>query len=186
MTECVEDDARLSRGRGRGLCVCLCAALLAAPLAVAAEPLDEARWARPGADLVSLLTTSPGECLRPPADEEDAYNIEVGRAAFRTPFLFGGVAARAGLSCNSCHRDGQGNPDFFLDGLSGEPGTADVTSSIFSKVREDGAFNPVKIPTLVGAGKKASFGTVSPHGSLDAFISSAVDKEFAARRRPPR
>ncbi len=150
----------------------------------AAEPLEDARWARPDADIVRILTTSPGECLRPPATKEEARRVEIGRAAFRTPFLFGGTAARAGLSCNSCHRDGHDNPDFFLEGLSGAPGAADVTSSVFSKVREDGVFNPVTIPTLVDAGKKSSFGATSPHGSLDEFIASAVDEEFAGAPPP--
>lgn len=140
--------------------------------------LEDARWARPGADLVRLLTTSPGECLASPRTEEKAHQIEVGRAAFRTPFLFGGTAARAGLSCNSCHRDGRDNPDFFLEGLSGVPGTADVTSSMFSKVREDDVFNPVEIPTLVDAAGKSTFGTAAPHGSIEAFVASAVDEEF--------
>jgi len=150
----------------------------------AAASLEDASWARPGADIVSLLTTSPGECVKAPEGADEAYAFEVGRAAFRTPFLFGGTAARAGLSCNSCHRDGRDNPDFFLEGLSGAPGTADVTSSMFSKVREDGVFNPVAIPTLVDAVRKSSFGTVSPHGAIEAFVASAVDEEFGGA--PPR
>ena len=140
--------------------------------------LTEARWTAPGADLFEFLAASPGECLKAPAGGGEGYLVEAGRAAFRSPLLFGGPAARAGLSCNSCHRDGRGNPDFFLAGVSDGPGTADVTSSLMSKVREDGIANPVAIPTLVGAGSKSSFGTMAPQPTLEAFIHGAVEDEF--------
>lgn len=157
--------------------------LLLSSSAAAGLPLEDARWASAEADLLRLLTQSPGECLAPVA-AGDAHLVEVGRVAFVSPFLFGGTAARAGLSCNACHRDGHDNPDFFLAGISGEPGTADVTSSVFSRTREDGAFNPVAIPTLVGVAGKATFGETAPHGTLEAFIASAVTEEFDGEAAP--
>lgn len=157
--------------------------LFSSSSAFASLPLEDARWASTDADLLRLLTQSPGECLAPVA-QDDAYRVEVGRVAFRSPFLFGGTAARAGLSCNACHRDGRDNPDFFLAELSGDPGTADVTSSVFSRAREDGAFNPVAIPTLVGVAGKATFGETAPHGTLEAFIASAVTEEFDGEAAP--
>ncbi len=157
--------------------------LLCSSAAAAGFPLEDARWAAADADLLRLLTQSPGECLAPVA-EDDAYKVNVGRVAFRSPFLFGGTASRVGLSCNACHRDGHDNPDFFLAGVSGEPGTADVTSSVFSRTREDGAFNPVPIPSLVGIAGKASFGERAPHGSLQAFVASAVTEEFDGEAAP--
>lgn len=156
------------------------AILAIVPATAFAASLDEARWLAPGADIVSALTSSPGVCIAAPKDIDAAYKIDIGRTAFESPLLLGGQAARAGLSCASCHVDGASNPDFFLEGLSAAPGTADVTSSIFSKVREDGEFNPIAIPSLVGAGKKQSFGKTSPAPSLHAFIGSAVVDEFAA------
>lgn len=164
------------------------AVLLSGAVAVAEPPppamLSGAQWLAPGADVVTALTYSPGECLGPAQDAETAYLVEVGRAAFRSPLLFGGPAARSGLSCNSCHLDGHDNPQFFVPGLSGEPGTADVSSSLFSKVREDHVFNPVAIPTLVDAGKKQSFGTTSPQPSIEAFTMSAVEDEFQGAPPP--
>jgi len=144
--------------------------------------IDDAAWIAADADIVAFLTRSPGECLRKP-EEDDRYLVEIGRAAFRTPMLLGGVAARGGLSCNSCHRDGRSNPDFFMTDLSGAPGTADVTSSLFSKSRDDGVLNPVPIPDLVGAGTKTSFGS---HGAktLDEFISGAIVEEFDGAAPP--
>lgn len=146
--------------------------------AAQAEPLVEARWIAPGADRIAALTQSPGECLVKSKDPDTAYKQEVGRAAFNSPFLLGGQAARGGLSCASCHVDGHSNPDFFLDGLSGAPGAADVSSSIFSKVRDDGVFNPIAIPTLVGIKGKTSFGAAAPAPTLRAFMSSAIVEEF--------
>ena len=159
--------------------------------------ITEAKWTAPGADIVKILTTEPAECLAAARDNETQYLADVGRAAFNSPFLLGGQAARARLTCNSCHRSGGDNPDFFLDGLSGAPGAADVTSSIFSKVREDNDFNPVPIPTLVDSGEKNSFGShgVSPELNaspesmlamkppdstlaLKAFVASAITDEF--------
>lgn len=149
----------------------------------AQPPLTELAWIAPGADKLRVLTEAPGECLRAPADE-DAHLVEVGRAAFESPLLFGGQAARGGLSCASCHRNGRDNDAFFLAGLSGAPGTADVTSSLFSKSREDAVFNPVPIPSLVGAAGKDAFGTRAPAPSLHAFIESAVTGEFQGAPPP--
>ncbi|MGF7473737.1 hypothetical protein WFJ45_23635, partial [Salmonella enterica subsp. enterica serovar Minnesota] len=73
-------------------------------------------------------------------------SARIGRAAFNSPLLLGGQAARAGLSCASCHRNGRGNPDFHFPGISGAPGTADVTASLLSSHRGDGQFNPKPIP----------------------------------------
>jgi len=159
-----------------------CAAIVIS--AAHAEPLAEARWLAPGKDRIAALTVSPGECLRRTENREGRYLSEVGRAAFSSPFLFGGQAARGGLSCASCHNDGHSNPDFFLEGLSGAPGTADVTSSIFSRIRDDGAFNPKPIPTLIGVGGKSTFGTAAPKPSLHAFIGSAVEDEFQGPAAP--
>lgn len=147
--------------------------------------LSELAWLGPETDRLKALTERPGECLRPPTDENAAYLVEVGRAAFNSPLLFGGQAARGGLSCASCHVDGRDNPDFFLAGLSGAAGTADVTSSVFSATREDGAFNPVAIPSLVDAARKRSFGTQAPAPTIHAFVESAIAEEFQGAP-PPR
>jgi hypothetical protein len=90
----------------------------------------------------------------------------------------GGEAARYGLSCESCHRGGRANALFFMEGLSGAPGTADVTSALFSKAREDGVFNPRPIPDLAGAGAKAALGSDGRVHSLESFIGAAVTEEF--------
>lgn len=143
------------------------------------EPLlTELAWIAPQVDRIGVLTESRGECLRAPKEASQEYLVEVGAAAFASPFLLGGQAAREGLSCQSCHVNGHDNPAFLVAGLSDAPGTADVTSSIFSALREDHEFNPVQIPSLVGIKNKTSFGTQAPAPSIHAFIESAVTEEF--------
>jgi len=106
------------------------------------------RWLAPGADKVKFLTTQPAACETRAASPDQAETRRLGKLAFESPALLGGAAARMELSCASCHINGRGNPDFFLEGVSDKPGTADVTSSLLSKVRGDGAFNPAPIPDI--------------------------------------
>lgn len=152
----------------------------AATAAAQPAPVSEAAWLSPDADLVSFLTTAPAECLAAPDDEEARYSVDIGRIAFRSPFLLGGTAARGRLSCSACHVNGRGNADFYVEGLSAAPGTADVTSSIFSAVRDDGALNARPIPDLVDRAARAE----RAHG-IDAFITSAIVDEFQGAPPPP-
>ena len=145
------------------------AALLIVLTGAADTPqLREARWTVASAR-VQALTKQPGECLR---RDKDPGAIAIGRVASRTPLLFGGQAARARLSCNSCHRSGRGNAHFVFPGVSGTPGTADVTASLLSSHRGDGVFNPMPIPNLVSDAPK-----VARH-DLRAFIRGLVVEEF--------
>ncbi|MGI9168617.1 MAG: hypothetical protein ACR2FH_00375, partial [Caulobacteraceae bacterium] len=158
---------------------CLAAAVPAAP------PLRAMRWLAPGADVARALSRRPVECLKPPRDAERAYKVELGRATLRTPLLLGGQAARAGIACETCHRNGRANADFDFPGLSGAAGTADVTASLFSSHRGDGVFNPVPIPDLGGpkAGLKISQAPGSP--ALEHFIHGLITEEFDAAEPPP-
>lgn len=164
---------------GRILAGLALAAVGAAPAAAGDAPgVGDAPWLAPDADIVRYLTTAPGECAIRPKDEDARFLLEVGRAAFKSPLLFGGTAARSGLSCNTCHPDGRRNADFFLSGLSRAPGDADVTSSLFSRTREDGIDNPQPIPDLVDAEKRASAAMHGDGERLAEFIVGAVRDEF--------
>ena len=126
------------------------------------------------------LTTTPPECLSPAAGPEARLAVEIGRAAFRTPTVLGGQAARAGLTCETCHRAGRDNPAFLFPGASGAPGTADVTSSLFSSHRGDGIDDPRPIPDLSGgpSGLKVAPADLSP------FIHGLITQEFDGREPP--
>jgi hypothetical protein len=158
---------------------------VAAALPPPAPPLRAMRWLAPGADASVVLTHRPTECLAAPADPQNAYLVELGRAAFRTPLLLGGQAARAGVQCETCHRGGRNNPDFDFPGISGAPGTADVTTSVLSSHRGDGIDNPRPIPNLSGpkSALKVSQDPASP--ALEAFIHGIVTEEFDGDEPPP-
>ena len=154
-------------------------------LAVPAYGLDDARWLHPDADRLSILTRVPSECLEQANTVERAYILALGRLAFRAPGLLGGLAARTGMRCQTCHRNGHDNPYFYLEGFSDTPGTADVTSNVFSHTRGDGVFNPIVIPTLLDAYTKHAYGSVVPFTRLEDFITEAIITEFQGRI-PPR
>lgn len=166
---------------GRALARFLSALPLALLLGGASDslklPVREARWLAPGT-LFRGLSREPPECFAPPADPARRRQAEIGRIAFRTPLLLGGQAARAGLSCASCHRNGRGNPHFAFPGLSGAPGTADVTASLMSSHRGDGRFNPKPIPDLGGPRPALKVSQDPADGKLEAFVRGLVVEEF--------
>ena len=143
------------------------------------------RWLPPGSDAADLLTRRPPECLAEPRAPDEAYKVELGRAAFRAPLLLGGQTARAGIACETCHQNGRSNPNFDFPGLSGAPGTADVTSSLMSSHRGDDIDNPRPIPDLGGprAALKVSRGRESR--DLERFIDGLITQEFDGREPPP-
>jgi hypothetical protein len=166
---------------GRAFARFLSALPLALLLGAAADglklPVREARWLAAEA-VYPGLTREPSECFARPGDPAERRRAEIGRIAFRTPLLLGGQAARAGLSCASCHRNGRGNPDFLFPGLSGSPGTADVTASLMSSHRGDGRFNPRPIPDLGGPREALKVPRDRGERKLETFIRGLVAEEF--------
>lgn len=172
----------MDRRRRRTRTVAAILAALAAGAAGASDvPLQAMRWTALGQDPVARLTHEPAECLAMPADPALARSVEIGAAAFRTPLLLGGQAARAGISCESCHQGGRGNPGFRFPGVSGPPGAADVTSSLFSSHRGDGIDDPRPIPDL--SGPRAAL-KVAP-ADLEPFIRGLIVEEFDGHEPPP-
>lgn len=170
---------RFGRREGAAGWTILVVLVLAASPAKSELPvLSELKWIHSEVDAVAALTSQPPECFAEPATRDLARRARLGRVAFRSPFLLGGVAARVGMSCDTCHRNGHDNPDFFVAGVSGGPGTADVTGAVFSRRRDDGKPNPVRIPSLLDASSAPPFGTVLPAPDLRSFIHTAVVDEF--------
>ncbi len=157
---------------------------LAAAGAADLSALGASRWMAKGADPMRVLGTVEAECLHPPAAGEQAYLVEVGRAAFRTPLLLGGQAARAGVACDTCHQGGRRNPDFQFPGLSGAPGTADVTTALFSSHRDDGIDNPKPIPDLGGPKSRLKVSQDPASGQLEGFIHGQITEEFNGAEPP--
>lgn len=158
-------------------------ALAALCFGVAATPdgappaFEQLRWTAPGSAL-ALLSAQPATCLAAP---DDAL-VRSGRSLFGAPTLLGGQAAKAGLSCASCHINGRDNPHFLLAGVSSAPGTADVTNSFFSAARGNGRFDPVVIPDLAMPGKIAR----DPGArALEAFTRNLIVEEFGGQEPTP-
>ncbi len=167
----------------RSLRVRLGVALVALVMTGAAAPdallLREQSWTAPGETLAHDLTHAPGECLA-----ERTPQTEIGRALFRSPVLFGGPAARAGLSCHACHSNGGVNARFLLPELTDRAGHADVTSDWSSAVRGDGLRNPLPIPDLADVSQRSGFGRFG-EPSLEAFVRSVIVEEFQGEAPPP-
>jgi hypothetical protein len=102
-----------------------------------------------------------------------------GRLLFRSPSILGEKAVRIGLSCNSCHTNGHVNTSFFINGLSDEPGTIDVTNRFWQAGFDDGIANPIKIPSLRNIASRATFGSNVVLPDLPAFTSHVISTEFA-------
>lgn len=164
----------MDRGQGPARLLAAAALVLCAAADRPQLPIREARWLE-SPDLVADLTTQPPECLAWPIDSGQRRQVAVGRSLFRSPLLLGGQAARAGLSCASCHRNGRTNPYFHFPGISGDPGTADVTASIMSEHRGDGIFNPKPIPDLAGDPAKLR---VKETPKLRDFVHGLITQEF--------
>jgi hypothetical protein len=143
------------------------------------------RWLASGVDPATALTREPTECLGLVADADTAYEVELGRAAFRTPLLLGGQAARAGVSCETCHRSGRDNPDFAFPGISGAPGTADVGTSVLSSHRGGGPLKPVPIPNLSGPKSALKTPQDAASGALEARIATIDTQEFDGAQPAP-
>ncbi|MCR9080670.1 MAG: hypothetical protein NXH78_16395 [Hyphomonadaceae bacterium] len=148
-----------------------------APSATGSAPavnIDALRWLDPSADPVAHLTVQPATCQTAPVSP----SAQRGALLFSSPLLLGGQAAKAGLSCASCHRNGRGNSAFLFMGISGAPGTADVTHGLFSTVRADETFNPVPIPDLATAEGRTRVDREQA-GVLETFLTAQIVEEFS-------
>src|SRR3954453_22233149 len=175
----------MGRGQGHARALAAAAALFLCGASTPTElPLRDARWLL-SADLAADLTHEPPECRSPSHDAALRRSEEIGRIAFRAPLLLGGQAARAGLSCAACHRNGRTNTHFHFPGLSADAGTADVTASLMSSHRGDGIFNPKAIPDLAGDPAKFKVSRDGSKDDLKKFIHGLVTQEFDGPEPPP-
>jgi hypothetical protein len=175
----------MGRRQGHARALGAAAALLLSGASTPVElPIRDARWLT-SPDLVADLTRQPVECRSISHDAALRRSEEIGRVAFRAPLLLGGQAARAGLSCATCHRNGRTNPHFDFPGLSGDAGTADVTASLMSSHRGDGIFNPKPIPDLAGDPAKLKVSRNPAKEDLKKFIHGLITQEFDGPEPPP-
>jgi hypothetical protein len=148
-------------------------------------PIRGMLWIAPHADPARALGTVPVECLKISTDPALAAQVEVGRAAFRTSVLLGGQAGRAGVNCETCHRGGRDNPDFLFPGVSGAPGMADVTNSLFSTHRGNRIDDPKPIPDLGGPKARLKISQSPAEKALEPFIHGLITEEFDGPESAP-
>jgi hypothetical protein len=137
--------------------------------------LQALNWTAAGHERAVLLE-QPATCLDPAAPREAAF----GEALFNAPAMLGGQAERSGLSCAGCHANGRRSAAFFLEGISGEPGTADITSSFFAQPRANAVFDPKPIPDLALPGKVSR-----ESAPLEHFLRGLVVDEFSGAEPSP-
>ena len=102
----------------------LVTASAAAVLAFGANPLGSRpittrEGALPaGTDLNDDLFDQPTErFVFEAAGGKRSYLFNLGDMAFSSPAIFGGLARQAGVSCDTCHQNGAGNPKLYVPGL---------------------------------------------------------------------
>lgn len=132
----------------------------------------ELAWLAAGTDTADFLSRLPAPCR---ADGR-------GRILFESSALFGGTAARFGLSCASCHRGGRSNADFFIAGISDGPGTADVTDALFGPGRANGVADARPIPDLATPTGLRFADRRDP--AFRAFVHQLVVDEFGGAAPP--
>lgn len=107
--------------------------------------------------------------------------VALGELAFKSEFLLEGSPLRtlgAKMTCDSCHPDGGASPIVFFEGLSDKPGNLDVTNRAISLI-EDNIYNPINVPSIVGARHSAPFGREGDFDSVEDFTLFAITSEFA-------
>jgi cytochrome c peroxidase len=111
--------------------------------------------------------------------------INLGDLAFSSPAILGGVARKAGISCNTCHVNGASNPGLYIPHLSTRPGNFDTTGALFNPKADNGVLDPVRIPSLRGARYLAPYGNDGRNASLRDFIRTVIVDEFAGPEPSP-
>jgi hypothetical protein len=154
-------------------------ACLLAGTAVAQDGSIRPLWLSDDAEIGALPTDHP---VGPPPSEEP--RLALGELLFRAPSILGGEARRAGLACESCHSNGGANTSFFVPGLSGTPGTIDVTHAAWNPANDDGAANPLRIPPLWNLARTAPYGHRGQFSDLAAFTRHVIVDEFAGTEPP--
>ncbi len=184
---------RRSRRRGglaRGVLIALLAASVATPLSpspAVAFPVGGRETVLPaGSELGEDALDQPREIFRSEATGgAKSYLVRLGDMAFSAPSLLGGVARRAGISCNTCHVNGTSNPRLYIPGLSTHPGNFDATGALFNPEADNGVLDPVTPPSLRGARLFAPYGHDGRTASLRDFVRNVIVGEFAGPEPSP-
>jgi len=159
----------------------LAALLIYAALPAGARPIFTKEGVLPpGTELNEEPLDQPNELFYSElAGGKRSYLLNLGDLLFSSPGILGGVARQAGISCETCHQEGHNNSKLFIPGLSGRPGTFDVSGGLFNPKADNGVFDPVTPPSLRGAKYLAPYAHDGRFPTLREFIRNAIVNEFA-------
>lgn len=169
---------RQRRTAQAAVALCMGAAL---SLPAAARPITTREGVLPyGSELGEDSLDLPTELFEfEKAGGKRSYLLNLGDMLFSSPAIFGGVARKAGISCNTCHQQGAGNPNLYITGHSTRPGNFDTSGPLFNPKADNGVLDPLTPPSLRGAKHLAPYGKDGRIASLREFIRNVVVNEFA-------
>ncbi len=175
------------RSTGSILCIALLGGALTFVVAVAAPRMRGPVPGLPeGTDYGLDTLERPRQILKAEAaGGKQSWLVALGNTAFSAPSLFGPKAREAGLSCDTCHRQGDTNPRFFIPGVSARHGGLDPTTSMFNPTQDDGVANHVDIPSLRGVRFNAPYGRDGRTASLREFARNVIVLEFGGAEPAP-
>ena len=162
--------------------------IVAAAHGVAAFPVNGDQTVLPaGSELNEDALNVPREIFKSEASGgHKSYLINLGDMAFGSPYIFGGAARQAGMSCATCHTNGALNAKLYVPGMSTRPGNFDTTGPLFNPKADDGVLNPVTVPSLRGARYLGPYGHDGRMGSLRDFVRNVIVNEFAGDEPTPK
>ena len=141
-------------------------------------PLQELRWLDPNAAATALTEVPRRHLAIEASGGKASILVRLGELAFRAPRILGGEARLSGLSCQTCHPNGDAATTFFVQKVSDRPGNVDVTHRLFNALTDDGLANPVNIPSLRGIALTAPYGRDGRIASLREFTRQVIVTEF--------
>lgn len=118
-------------------------------------------------------------------DETQLPIVAYGDMLFDSANIFGEPARSLGLACSSCHNRSDVNRDFFIPGISHQPGSVDVDSAFFNPAANDHRDDPLDIPSLRGLRFTGPYGRDGRFASLRDFTRNVIVGEFAGGEPTP-
>ena len=158
-----------------------------APIPNSVSKAEIANWLPPGTNMNDQVPL-PLLVLNFEArgfDEKDLFLVAYGDMLFDSPELLGGSAKELGIACATCHNRSDINRDFFIPGVSHQPGAADVTSEFFNPRFNNNINDSLDIPSLRGLRFTAPYGRNGRFASLRDFTRNGIVNEFAGDEPTP-